>query len=143
MYQRRLACSILPSLAKQETSCLRLATKFLWRHTFCIQLKRQSQDRTSNCQNYTRGRWLIDDALQQEARYLSFNYVELCTVVLSNSPGAKSITAVESKDGDNVRVLNFSLDNGRKVVAKLPTSVAGPRRLTTNSEAANMEYSKS
>jgi hypothetical protein len=39
-------------------------------------------------------------------------------------------------------VLIFSLDNGKKAVAKLPTSVAGPKRLTTNSEVATMEYSK-
>jgi hypothetical protein len=68
----------------------------------------------------------------------------LCAEVLNDSPGAKSITAVEKNDGNNARVLIFSLDDGRKVevVAKLPTSVAGPKRLATNSEVATMEYSK-
>jgi hypothetical protein len=63
-------------------------------------------------------------------------------VVISHSPGAKHIAAVEKSEGGNARVLIFSLDNGRKVVAKLPVSVAGPKRLTTNSDVATMEYSK-
>ena len=34
------------------------------------------------------------------------------------------------------------MDNGTKVIARLPTCVAGPRRLTTNSEVATMTYRK-
>jgi hypothetical protein len=91
--------------------------------------------------HYTRGRWLIDDSLERKARYVSFNLAELCAVVITNCSGAERITALERKEGSNARVLIFSLDNGRKVVAKLPTSVAGPKRLTPNPEVATIEYS--
>jgi hypothetical protein len=91
---------------------------------------------------YTRGRWLIDDTLERKARYVSFNLEELCAVVIGSCPGAaQRITALERKEGSNALVLIFSLDNGRKVVTKLATSVAGPKRLTTNSEVATIEYS--
>jgi hypothetical protein len=91
---------------------------------------------------YTRGRWLIDDILERKARHVSFNLEELCAVVIGSCPGAaQRITALERKEGSNALVLIFSLDNGRKVVAELPTSVAGPKRLTTNAEVATVEYS--
>ncbi|KAL1297522.1 hypothetical protein AAFC00_005038 [Neodothiora populina] len=90
--------------------------------------------------NYTRGRWLIDDILERNARYIYFNYSELCALVITNCPGAEGITSIEKKEGSNARVFLFTLDNGGKVVAKLPTSVAGPKRLTTSSEVATLEY---
>ncbi|KAI7210387.1 hypothetical protein KC333_g8259 [Hortaea werneckii] len=37
----------------------------------------------------------------------------------------------------------FTMDNGERIVARIPTSIAGPRRLTTNSEVATMTYIKS
>lgn len=90
---------------------------------------------------YNRGRWLIDDKLHQDARYLSFDFEALCAVVLESCPGATRITSLEKKEGNNARVFIFSLDHGKKAVAKLATSVAGPKQLTTNSEVATMKYS--
>ncbi|KAI7028389.1 hypothetical protein KC355_g1 [Hortaea werneckii] len=37
----------------------------------------------------------------------------------------------------------FTMDNGERIVARIPTRIAGPRRLTTNSEVATMTYVKS
>jgi len=39
-------------------------------------------------------------------------------------------------------VFLISLDNGRKVVARLPTRLAGPPRLTLSSEVATLAYGK-
>lgn len=89
---------------------------------------------------YTRGRWLIDDAEELRARFLAFNYENLCALVLANCPGSTYITALEKREGSNTRVLIFSTDNGKKLVARLPTSVAGPKRLVTNSEVATIEF---
>ncbi|KAI7085373.1 hypothetical protein KC356_g5914 [Hortaea werneckii] len=35
------------------------------------------------------------------------------------------------------------MDSGERIVARIPTSIAGPRRLTTNAEVATMTYIKS
>lgn len=141
MHLRRLSRSFLSSLAKHQT-CFRLATNLSSRRTYSAQLKHAAHGPLFDFRNYTRGRWLINDTLQREARHISFNYIELCTTVLSSIPGAKSITSTETKDGNNSRILIFSLNNGKRVVAKLPTLVAGPKCLTTNSEVTTMEYSK-
>jgi hypothetical protein len=142
MHARRLSRSFL-SLPIKHKTCFRPLTTLSSRRTFSTKPKFETQNLLSDFHNYTRGRWLINDTLERQARYISFNYKELCTVVLSSSSGAKSITSVERKDGSNARILIFSLNNGQKVVAKLPTFVAGPKRLTTGSEVATMEYSKS
>lgn len=36
----------------------------------------------------------------------------------------------------------FTMDSGERIVARIPTSIAGLRRLTTNSEVATITYSK-
>ncbi|KAE8326939.1 kinase-like domain-containing protein [Aspergillus sergii] len=60
--------------------------------------------------SYTSGRWLNRDDLQRKSRR-RFN-----------------------------RVFALTLDSGHRLAAKLPTKIAGPPRLTINSEVATMEY---
>jgi hypothetical protein len=142
MHSRRLGRSFLSVLTNHQ-SCFRLAATLSSRHAFSTKLNHEVQSSIPDFHNYTRGRWLINDALERQARYLSFNHKELCTIVLSKSPGANCIISTERKDGSNSRILIFSLDNGKNVVAKLPTYVAGPKRLTSSSEVATMEYGMS
>lgn len=49
----------------------------------------------------------------------------------------------EKKEGGFNRCFVMFMDDGTKVVARLPTCIAGPRRLTTNSEVATMTYLRS
>jgi hypothetical protein len=140
MHPRRLSFPLLCFLTKHEPR-LRLLTTPSWQRTLTTKPSSPPSYPLPNLHRYTRGRWLIDDNLERKARYVSFNLAELCAVVITNCSGAERITALERKEGSNARVLIFSLDNGRRVVAKLPTSVAGPKRLTTNSEVATIEYS--
>ena len=91
---------------------------------------------------YTSGRWLRHDKLEHDARFLPFDFNALRTKVLELSPGAASITNYEKKEGGYNRVFIFTCDNSRRVVARIPTSVAGPARLTTNSEVATIRYSR-
>ncbi|GBF62305.1 altered inheritance of mitochondria protein 9 [Trichophyton mentagrophytes] len=92
---------------------------------------------------YTTGRWLNQDELQRQSRSLKFNFSLLCETVAKIYPGASKVDSYEKKEGGYNRVFIFTLDNGKKVVAKVPTSVAGPPRLTTNSEVATMAYLRS
>jgi hypothetical protein len=92
---------------------------------------------------YTSGRWLRRDKLERDSRYILFDFNRLCERVVEMCPGAFSIAAYEKKEGGYNRVFIFSTDNGKRVVAKLPFSLAGPLRLTTNSEVATMKYRES
>lgn len=88
---------------------------------------------------YTSGRWFRRDELERNSRNLNFDFDALRYRVLELCPGATSIARYEKKGGYN-RIFLFTCDNGRRVVARLPTSVAGPARLTTNSEVATITY---
>jgi hypothetical protein len=55
-------------------------------------------------------------------------------------PGASSVTSYDKKEGGFNRVFIFHTDNAKRVVARLPFALAGPPRLTTNSEVATIKY---
>jgi len=91
---------------------------------------------------YTSGRWLGRDKVEQEARYIPFDFDALCQKVIGLCHGALSITACDKKEGGFNRIFIFTTDNAKKIVARLPFRFAGPRRLTTNSEVATIKYRK-
>lgn len=90
--------------------------------------------------NHTAGHWLQRDALQKRARHIQFDFAKLCDRVVTCCPGAKTVIDCQKREGGFNRSFIFSLDNQRKVVAKIPSLVAGPPRLTTSSEVATMEF---
>ena len=89
---------------------------------------------------YTAGRWLRRDMLERDARVLNFDFDALRKRVLELCPGALAIARCEKKEGGYNRVFIFTCDNAKRLVARLPTFVAGPARLTTNSEVATIRY---
>jgi hypothetical protein len=89
---------------------------------------------------YTTGRWLNNNKLQCEARYIRFDFSALCAKVVNACAGATKVIWYEKKEGGFNRVFVLSLDNGARVVARVPYRIAGPPRLTTNSEVATMAY---
>ncbi|ESZ92168.1 hypothetical protein SBOR_7463 [Sclerotinia borealis F-4128] len=62
--------------------------------------------------------------------------------VLSLCPDASHIISYDKKEGGFNKVLIFLMNNGKRIVARLPTRVAGPSILTTNSEVATIAYVK-
>ena len=89
---------------------------------------------------YTSGRWLHRDKLERDSRYISFDFDALCRRAIELCPGAVSIATCDRKEGGFNRVFIFTTNNAKRVVAKLPFTLAGPPRLTTNSEVATMKY---
>lgn len=92
--------------------------------------------------SYTSGRWLRHDKLERDSRYIGFDFDALRKRVIDLCPGAVSIASCEKKEGGYNRIFIFTCDNTRRVVARLPTPVAGPPRLTTNSEVATITFRK-
>ncbi|KAI9375079.1 kinase-like domain-containing protein [Aspergillus egyptiacus] len=92
---------------------------------------------------YTSGRWLRHDRQELELRYIPFNFGALCQKVIELCPRARSIQACEKVEGGFNRVFIFTLNNAKKIVAKLPFRLARPAKLTTISEVATMCYLQS
>lgn len=92
--------------------------------------------------SYTDGRWLNHDRFERESRKIQFNFSALGYKVVELCPRANYVAQCVKKDGGFSRVLVITMDNGQRVVARLFTSIAGPRRLMTNSEVATMTYCK-
>lgn len=90
--------------------------------------------------SFTNGHWLHQDELQRKARYLQFDFSRLCETAIGLSEGASRVTSYENKEGGYNRVVVLTMDTGKRVVARITTRVAGPPRLTTNSEVATIEY---
>ncbi|KAF2429358.1 hypothetical protein EJ08DRAFT_671105 [Tothia fuscella] len=90
--------------------------------------------------DYTDGRWLHQDRIQRQARHVKFDFHALCKRVIELSPQARRVTHCEKKEGGSNRVFVFTLDNGERLVARIPFGIAGPRRYTMGSEVATMEY---
>ncbi|PGG97356.1 hypothetical protein AJ79_09227 [Helicocarpus griseus UAMH5409] len=89
---------------------------------------------------YTAGRWLHLDKPQRDARYIEFDFGRLCEKVLSLCPSATSIQSYQKLEGGFNKAFVFRTNNDKHVVAKFPTSVAGPARYVTNSEVATITY---
>lgn len=91
---------------------------------------------------YTSGRWLKDDKQQHDARYIKFDFDRLCQKVIGLSPDADRVVDCKKLEGGDNRTFIFSLDNGKRLVARLRFPCSGPRALTTASEVATMKYRK-
>jgi hypothetical protein len=89
---------------------------------------------------YTKGRWLDRDSQKRETREIRFNFDALLDIAVNSSNGACEVVSCEKKEGSFNRAFVILLDNGAKVVARLPNRLAGPPRLTLSSEAATMQY---
>ncbi|KAB8069206.1 kinase-like domain-containing protein [Aspergillus leporis] len=86
------------------------------------------------------GRWLRRDKVERASRYISFNFEALCRKILELSPEASTITSCQKLEGGFNRVFIFELNNSKRIVARLPFSLAGPAQLTTSSEIATIRY---
>ncbi|KAL1968652.1 hypothetical protein VTN77DRAFT_1478 [Rasamsonia byssochlamydoides] len=73
-------------------------------------------------------------------RYIQFDFDALCQRVVELCPGAESITTYDKKEGGFNRVFIFTMDNARRVVARLPFALVGPPKLTSASEVATIMY---
>lgn len=90
---------------------------------------------------YTSGRWLRLDDAHQKSRRINFDFPALLQKVVEASPGATGVLEYEEKlEGGYNRAFVLRLDNGSRVVARIPFHHSGPPRLATNSEVATIAY---
>lgn len=90
---------------------------------------------------YTSGRWLRLDDAHQKSRHIDFDFPALLQKAVDASPGATGVLDYEEKlEGGYNRAFVLRLDNGARVVARIPFRHSGPPILATNSEVATIAY---
>ncbi len=91
---------------------------------------------------YTSGRWIDNEAEQLSRRYRKFN-VEALKQVAAQAAGACNVAdMVKVAEGANNKIFLLTLDDGREVIARIPTPIAGPAHYVTASEVATMDYAR-
>lgn len=74
---------------------------------------------------------------------MHFDFEALLNVAIKSSHGASRVVRCKKKEGNFDRAFIMKLDNGAKVVARLPNGFAGHPRLTLASEVATLQYGNS
>jgi hypothetical protein len=92
---------------------------------------------------YTTGRWLDNEALEQQKRYIAFNIDGLKAAAVAAVEGAKSVVHMTKlPEGSYSKAFSIILDNRKEIIARLPTPHAGPAHFVTASEVATMEFAR-
>ena len=89
--------------------------------------------------DYTAGRWLKQDKSQRDSRHLGFDIAALRAKAVSLCPRARSVVSCHDSEGGFNRAFSFTTDSGKRMVARIPTQIAGPNRFTTYSVATHSE----
>jgi hypothetical protein len=71
---------------------------------------------------------------------MAFDLQALFNQAVISCPGASQVADAVKHEGGFNRVFVLTMDNGSRVVARLPTRIAGPPELTTHSEVATLSY---
>ncbi|MCJ1310690.1 hypothetical protein MMC25_004356 [Agyrium rufum] len=101
-----------------------------------------SLDITEDLFNYTRGRFIADEANELAQRYVRFNVHELARLS-AEAVGARFCVSVKKfPDGMYNKAILLTMDNGSQVVAKVPNPNAGQAHFTTASEVATMDFAR-
>ncbi|UPX10411.1 Phosphotransferase enzyme [Ascochyta rabiei] len=91
---------------------------------------------------YTSGRWLWNERKQLEARYRYFDVPSLQKTACQALGTERCISFKKIGEGNYNKAYRLEMDNGQKVIAKVPHPNAGPQVLTTSSEVATMEFAR-
>lgn len=89
---------------------------------------------------YTSGRWLWDEEQQLQDRYKPFNVAELQLVAAQAIGSGSCVSMIKLAEGGYNKVFRLLMDDGKKVLARIPNPNAGPPFYTTASEVATMEF---
>ncbi|KAH7402342.1 kinase-like domain-containing protein [Phaeosphaeria sp. MPI-PUGE-AT-0046c] len=91
---------------------------------------------------YTSGRWLWNEREQLEARYRCFDVSGLQQAACQAVGANKCMSFEKIGEGNYNKAYRLEMEDGQKIIAKVPHPNAGPRVLTTASEVATMEFAR-
>ncbi|KAE8343869.1 hypothetical protein BDV24DRAFT_172510 [Aspergillus arachidicola] len=88
----------------------------------------------------TSRRWIYNEAERLKERYVEFNPAELQRVVGNAIQQDLCRSIVKLAEGGFNKVFLLMAKDGRDIIARIPTPIAGPPRYTTASEVATMNF---
>lgn len=88
----------------------------------------------------TRYRYVSNEAEELQQRYIEFDVEELSKQAAHAVGSRHCVSITKSDDGSFNRVLVLEMDDGKQVIAKIPTPNAGPIHEVVASEVATMEF---
>ena len=91
---------------------------------------------------YTSGRWLWNEREQLEARYRRFDVPGLQQAACQAVGANKCMSFKKVGEGNYNKAYRLEMEDGQKIMAKIPHPNAGPRVHTTASEVATMEFAR-
>ena len=89
---------------------------------------------------YTSGRWLWNEEQQLRDRYKVFNVAELQSLAVNAVGSDSCISMTKLAEGGYNKVFRLTMNDGKKVLARIPNPNAGPEFYSTASEVATMEF---
>lgn len=102
----------------------------------------QSQPDMDHLFCYTSGRWLWNEREQLEARYRRFDIPGLQQAACQAAGASRCVSFEKIGEGNYNKAYRLEMEDGKRVIAKIPHPNAGPRMLTTASEVATMEFAR-
>ncbi|KAL1977317.1 hypothetical protein VTN31DRAFT_176 [Thermomyces dupontii] len=97
-----------------------------------------SQDDESFFQ-YTSGRWLHDEQLQLERRYITFD-IDALKNLAATKLGSRCSQIRKLLEGLYNKVFSLRMEDGREILARIPNPNAGPSRYVVASEVATLDF---
>ncbi|KZN88255.1 Altered inheritance of mitochondria protein [Penicillium chrysogenum] len=88
---------------------------------------------------YTSGRWLYDEHLQFERRFVKFD-VQALQQVASKVLGAQCVQMTKLPEGLYNKVFSLKMENGEEVLARIPNPNAGHPQYCVASEVATLDF---
>ena len=93
-------------------------------------MRSESSTSHNNFFEYTSGRWIHDETQQMSRRYRQFN-VEALKKVSAEACGAQTVVGIEKiAEGSYNKIFNIKVDNGKEVIARIPTHLLVPTILS-------------
>ncbi|TVY87766.1 Altered inheritance of mitochondria protein, mitochondrial [Lachnellula willkommii] len=92
--------------------------------------------------NFTRGRFVCNEAMELALRQVRFDMNELARVAARAVGSQRCVTVEKYPDGTFNKAFLMTMEDGKEAVAKVPTRNAGQAHFTIASEVATMEFAR-
>ncbi|KAL8994544.1 MAG: hypothetical protein Q9169_005508 [Polycauliona sp. 2 TL-2023] len=91
---------------------------------------------------YTAGRFLFEEKSQMASRYVKFDMNALVNIAARSVASKSCVEVRKLPEGQYNKGFLLTMDDGKRVIAKVPNPNAGRPHYTTASEVATMDFTK-
>ncbi|EAS33646.3 uncharacterized protein CIMG_04670 [Coccidioides immitis RS] len=130
----------LRSMARLPGRTASMNPSFVKLHSTMSEKSRSRPSHNREMFAYTSGRYLYNEKHRMAERYVEFN-IDALRKVAAQSVNRESVAHMRKlAEGGFNRVLLLTMNDGLEVIVKIPYSIAGPKKLATESEVATLDF---